>query len=477
MKTSDLSKEKLEQLLNQGEGFTIEYKKCKDSISESVFETVCSFSNRYGGYILLGVEEDKKTGKGLAAGVEKKSVQKIKKDFINTLNNPTKFSPSLFLSLEEVEYKKKTLLWVYVPISSEVESCGHEIFDRNGDADQKITKSTDLVANLYSRKSHAYFESQIFPYVTEEHLRMDLIPKIKQLALVRNENHPWNNLSDMELFRSAGLYEENLITGQKGFNLAAILLFGKDTTIHSCLPAYRTDAIFRDKNFDRYDDRLIVDTNLIESYELLMNFIAKHTDDKFFLIDNVNTSVRNIIAREIVSNILAHRDYSSAFPAKMIITKDQIYTENWNRAITFGKIKPEHFTPYPKNPVIANFFMNIGRADTLGSGVRNLYKYTKIYSNSEPTLDEDDVFTITIPLIADEKNSNSTHNKSNSLSNEEKILVYIKENGSITTPLANVLLNYNSRTAGQKLLSKMVEEKTILKVGNGKATKYIIVQV
>ena len=73
----------------------------------------------------------------------------------------------------------------------------------------------------------------------------------------------------MELFKSAGLYEENLLTGQKGFNLAAVLLFGKDTTIQSCLPAYRTDAIFRDKNPDRYDDRLIVDTNLIESYDRL----------------------------------------------------------------------------------------------------------------------------------------------------------------------------------------------------------------
>jgi len=53
---------------------------------------------------------------------------------------------------------------------------------------------------------------------------------------------------------------------------------------------------------------------------------------------------------------------------------------------TPGKIDPSAFVPYPKNPIFANFFINIGRADVLGSGVRNLYKYTKIYSGGEPEL-------------------------------------------------------------------------------------------
>jgi len=42
--------------------------------------------------------------------------------------------------------------------------------------------------------------------------------------------------------------------------------------------------------------------------------------------------------------------------------------------------------------------VNIGRADKLGSGVRNLYKYTKIYSGNEPELIEGDVFKTIIPL-------------------------------------------------------------------------------
>lgn len=43
-------------------------------------------------------------------------------------------------------------------------------------------------------------------------------------------------------------------------------------------------------------------------------------------------------------------------------------------------------------------FREIGLADELGSGMRNTYKYTKMYSGAEPQFVEGDVFRITIPL-------------------------------------------------------------------------------
>lgn len=236
---------------------------------------------------------------------------------------------------------------------------------------------------------------------------MELVAKARQLAVNKDKDHPWKDMTDMELLKSAGLYEEDMITGNKGFNLAAILLFGKPETIQSCAPGYKTDAIYRVENMDRYDDRLIVEENLIKSYDLLMEFISKHTNDKYFLIDNVNMSVRSAIAREIVSNLLVHREFGSAFPAKLVIEKDRIFTENWNRAQRVGKIELNEFTPYPKNPLLAKFFVNIGYADALGSGVRNLYKFTKIYSGGEPDFEEGDVFRLTVPLQSDKDNQNN----------------------------------------------------------------------
>ena len=41
---------------------------------------------------------------------------------------------------------------------------------------------------------------------------------------------------------------------------------------------------------------------------------------------------------------------------------------------------------------------NIGLADELGSGVRNLYRYVKRYSGRDPELIDGDVFRIIVPL-------------------------------------------------------------------------------
>ncbi|MDL1961329.1 MAG: hypothetical protein LWX01_06455 [Deltaproteobacteria bacterium] len=86
----------------------------------------------------------------------------------------------------------------------------------------------------------------------------------------------------------------------------------------------------------------------------------------------------------------------NAFPAKLIIERGQVRTENSNKPHGFGLINPETFSPFPKNPVIARFFREIGRADELGSGVRKLMKYGKAYGGSDPELLEGDVFRIVI---------------------------------------------------------------------------------
>jgi len=370
------------------------YKESRTAIPVNVYETVSSFSNRYGGYIILGAADN-----GTPVGINTNCLPDMKKNFANQLNNPDKMSPTLYLSLEEFEIDGKTLLTCFVPCSSTVVKCNGRIYDRNEDGDMDITDSPIQVENLYARKIGAFNEHKIFPFVEESDLRMDLLSVVRRLIENKNSEHEWLKMSDKDLFISAGLYEKNFVTGEKGFNLAAVMLFGKDATIRSCCPGYITDALYRVDNTDRYDDRLRVQTNLIESYDQLMKFIQVHTLDKFFLMNNINTSIRDIIAREVVANILVHRDFSSAFPAKLIIEKDWLKTENWCRPRRHGNILQDEFSPYPKNPLIANFFTVMGRSETIGSGVKNLYQLTPVYSEGGiPVLFEDDVFKIIIPL-------------------------------------------------------------------------------
>ena len=80
----------------------------------------------------------------------------------------------------------------------------------------------------------------------------------------------------------------------------------------------------------------------------------------------------------------------------LLLELDEVYVDG--KHVLYTLIDPNNFIPEPKNPIIARFFVNIGRADKLGSGVRNLYKYTKIYSGGEPELIEGDIFKTIVPL-------------------------------------------------------------------------------
>ena len=84
--------------------------------------------------------------------------------------------------------------------------------------------------------------------------------------------------------------------------------------------------------------------------------------------------------------------------ARLIIERDRLFADNANRAAAHGIITPENVRPVSKNPIIAAFFKEIGRADELGSGTRNLYHYTRLYSGTDPIIDEEDAFSVTVPL-------------------------------------------------------------------------------
>ncbi len=45
--------QELQELIQGGEGITVEFKKSRTEITKDVYETVCAFSNRDGGHIFL----------------------------------------------------------------------------------------------------------------------------------------------------------------------------------------------------------------------------------------------------------------------------------------------------------------------------------------------------------------------------------------------------------------------------------------
>ena len=81
-----------------------------------------------------------------------------------------------------------------------------------------------------------------------------------------------------------------------------------------------------------------------------MGFVGKHMNDPFHLEGNERISLRDRIFRELVSNLIAHREYTSAAPASMTIFRDRVIFRNPHVPHLRGRIDPAHFTPFAKNP-------------------------------------------------------------------------------------------------------------------------------
>lgn len=464
-----MTEEQIQYLISIGENIHTEFKRCGNGIGSDVYETVCSFSNRFGGDILCGVLDD-----GKIEGVPEKSVPDMIKNFTTIISNPQIFNPTLYLVPEIVHIKNKVIICVHVPLSSDVHSYKGKIYDRLLESDI-VVKSSEKIAEMVIRKQDIFTEQKLYPYATMEDLRTELIEKCRQLAVNRIPEHPWKNMTNEQILRSAGLLRKDVETGKSGINRAGLLLLGKDDIILSICPQYKTDAIVRKYNLNRYDDREIIQTNLIDSFELLMQFSHKHLIDKFYLEGIQRVSLRDKIVREVISNILMHREFTSPYVSKFVIEKEKMYTENPCKAINQFEITPENFTPVSKNPLIAKFFSNIGYADELGSGTRNLFHYTNLYSGENPRMLEDNIFKTIIPLhdeySADygtplpKQNDKIDSNENTNLSKNQKAIVDLIQSDENITQIEIAQKLSISRKTVQNNLKELCDKRIIEHIG------------
>lgn len=382
----------LDRYIQAGEGISVEFKRCGSQPGQDTFETVCSFANRQGGSILLGVRDD-----GAVEGVPEASALNIERNISNVTSDPNLFNVSPLVEFERLrDSEGRLVIRVWVPMGPSLYTFKGAVYDRVADADVRV-KSDAQVTSMMARKRSYYSERTVYSWVTEDDLEMDLLDAVRDALRANDADHPWLSLSNGEFLRAARLFGRDQLTGERGFNLAAVALLGKEDTILDVMPLYRTDAVLRRVETDRYDDRLICRSNLVRAYDELVGFCEKWLPDSFVLDGGQRKSARDVIVRELVCNCLIHREFVSPHIARITINREGIRTNNASRALFAGPVTLESLDPTPKNPIIANFFTQMGRSEELGSGTRNLYKFSRLYAGKDPVLEDGDQFTAFVP--------------------------------------------------------------------------------
>lgn len=194
-----ISAERIRELIAHGENERVEFKSAVGGVPKNLFETISAFLNKNGGVVLLGVKDD-----GAFSGLSRAEARRLADEVVALSNNAQKLSPPFILDADVVPFVDEFVVAIEVPSSSQVHKCNEKFFDRSRDGDFQL-RSTEQIRQLYMRKSDAFSENKIYPYLTEDDFDSKLIARVRQRMVNLRPDHPWRELSDAEFFRAAGL--------------------------------------------------------------------------------------------------------------------------------------------------------------------------------------------------------------------------------------------------------------------------------
>ena len=148
---------------------------------------------------------------------------------------------------------------------------------------------------------------------------------------------------------------------------------------------------------------------------------------------------------------------------------------NGNKARGLGTISLTDFVPYPKNPVIASVFKEIGWAEELGSGVRNIVKYSKVYSGTTPEFVDGNVFKTKISLNGTNRNDVGVNVGVKLSETERKVLECIKRNGEFSAEQIAEKIKRDKRTV-ERAFKSLKEQGIIERNGSDKAGSWKVIE-
>ncbi len=279
-----ITDKKINNLLLMGEGYRIEF---KQSLDKSLLEEVCAFANSSGGYILIGVADDK-TIKGV--NISHRQLSQIQDMLIR-----------LQPKLDIIVTAKKNLIVICVPEGSEKPySSPRGFFMRVGANSQKMTR--DEIIGFFKKEGRIHFEELINekatfekdfdPQAFKKFLKLSGInPTIKQETLLQNLDclTPDNNLTNL-----------------------GVLFFAKDLDFimnHALVDC----ILFRGVNKVKILDRKQYKGNIIENIESALAFVQRHTNTEYVITGKPQreeiADYPETALREAIVNAVCHRDY------------------------------------------------------------------------------------------------------------------------------------------------------------------------
>ena len=378
------------QVIKDRETAEIEYKSAKGGFPKNFWETYSAFANTHGGTIVLGVKE--KDGIFTLNNLTDDDIDKLQKDFWSGVHNKNTINACILKNddVEVGEIEGHKVILFHIPQAQRDQRPIHCTQDAFNGTFRRNYEGDYLCGNAEVRRMFADADitrpadGRILKNYSWDDIDMPSFEQYRRLFATAKPSHPWHTLSNDELMRKLGGYRKDRETGEEGFTLAGILMFGKYDSIkdQTCAPKFFPDykEIPADTSSTRWIDRIYPDgsweANLFQFYRRVLPKLQQVIPTPFRLEGNQrkDETPAHESLREAFANLCVHADYSEessllvyryphrivfSNPGVMLISKQQFYQGGESVC---------------RNTSLQQMFMMIGSAEKAGSGVDKILK-------------------------------------------------------------------------------------------------------
>ena len=395
-------------LLHSTEGTVVEFKTARGGFPQSFWTTFSAFANTDGGVIVLGIKEKNKLP--VVDGLTEMEAIDLKKKFWDMAHNPQKVSDPLLedkdAHVEEIAGKG----WVLVcevprasydrrPVFLNGRPYGNT-YKRRHEGDYLCTDEEVRQMFADANLRHGSMDARILKGYSMDDIDLDTLHSYRKAYDSRHENHPWSDLSDMDFLKKVEAWRKDRETGEEGFTVAGIMMFGKTQSVtdQQCMPWFFPD--YREHlgtvEEERWSDRIYPDgtweANVYQYFTRVFRKLVQLLPKPFRLAGDGMTRLEftpaHIAVREALANALIHAQHNSMGNVVVDSWVDKIVISNPGSMLVSVSEFYEGQHSVCRNPLLQKMFVFIGVGEKAGSGADVIVKGWEDQKWTKPVLSE-----------------------------------------------------------------------------------------
>ena len=435
------------------ESQNIEY---KSIWKDEYLKWICGFANANGGTLYIGKDDS-----GNAVGV--KNAKKLLEDL------PNKITTILGIVADVNLHTTAQGDFLEIVVSQQPNPVNYkgEYHYRSGSTKQELKGAAldKFLLQKYGKK----WDGVAIPNVSISELKPETFEFFKEKGIESKR------LSENSRKDTPEQLPNNLkLTDNNCLKRAALLLFHPDPE-KFVTGAYIKIGFFRSESDLQFQDD--IHGNLFEQIEKTMELLlTKYTRAiiSYRGLSRIETyEYPEEALREALLNAVAHKEYAGCTPIQIRVYPDRI--KIWNEGLlpdnwTVKNLLEEH-SSRPYNPDIANAFFRSGYVEAWGRGIDKIEEQCVAAGLPAPTFTNDgsDFWIIFRKDIYNKEDLS----KSGLNERQIKAVLYVKENGEITTSAYTQLYAVAERTA-RKDLNELSDKQVLKRIGETNLAKYVL---